>query len=147
MHKLNANNIVKRETTMSQIAQFTIGGHSFTVTLGESCMFRTVTLIVTVKCGRDAKTASLGIPIFAITEGDHVWNMLVQDNAQKGPGISLEPCIPYLRICAGAFTREHPDPLVFTSPIKAWRFSEDNLGWPLRLRGKDYPYFMSYPGS
>lgn len=110
-------------------------------------MFRTVTLVIAVKCGGNASTSSLAIPIFAITEGDHVWNTLVQDNAQKGPGISLEPCIQYLRICAGAFTREHPEPLVFGSPKKAWQFSADNLGRPLRLRGKDYPYFMSFPGS
>ena len=107
-------------------------------------MVRSVSLIIAVKCG---KTDSLGIPIFEITEGDLVWNTLVEDSPQKGPGISIEPCVHYLRICAEAFIRDHPEPLVFNSPKKAWRFSADNLGRPVRLRGANYPYVMPYPGS
>lgn len=103
-------------------------------------MVRTVSLFIAVKCGRDGKLSTLRIPIFEITEGDHVWNTLVEDYTQSGPYISYTPCIEYLRICAEAFAQEHPDTLVFNSPRKAWKFSADNMGRPVCLRGHGYTF-------
>jgi len=107
-------------------------------------MTRTVTLLVSVKCGRDTEVSSVHIPIFEITEGDHVWNTLVGDRERDGV-ISLAPCIPYLRSCAEDFSGEHPELLEFGSPKKASRFSSEVLRRPLNLRGSPYP--VPYPGS
>ena len=107
-------------------------------------MVRTVTLIVAVKCFRGAESISNGISIFEITEGDHVWNTLLSDRERDG-FLDLSPCIPYLRLCAEEFSREHPEPLQFGSPKKASRFSADILRRPLNLRGSVYP--VPYPGS
>jgi hypothetical protein len=107
-------------------------------------MVRTVTLIVTATCGRDTETFSHGIPIFEITEGDHVWNTLVAVREQNGL-LDLAPCIPYLRIHAEEFSREYPEALVFGSAKKAEQFSADILRRPLNLRGDVYA--LPCPGS
>ena len=82
--------------------------------------------------------------MFEITEGDYVWNTLVADWEQNGV-LDLASCIPYLRVCAEEFSREHPAALLFGSSKKAAQFSAEVLRRPLNLRGSVYP--VPYPGS
>jgi hypothetical protein len=84
-------------------------------------MVRTVTLTATAECGHGAETFPQEISVYEITEGDHFWNMLVADRERSGL-LALAPCIPYLRVCAEEFSREHPEPLRFGSGKKAAQF-------------------------
>lgn len=129
---------------MNEISQFARGKHRFVITAGESCMIYSVTLSVNVEIRCGAETSEAKLPIFEITQGDHVWNTLVAD-AERDGVFNLRPCVPYLQYCAEEFCCTHPAPLRFGSKKKARKFSENVIRRPVSLRGSVYA--VPYPGT
>jgi hypothetical protein len=106
-------------------------------------MIYRVTLSVNVEYRAGAGITKCVIPIFQITQGDHVWNTLIGDWEREG-NLDCAPCIPYLQLCAEEFCRDYPTLLHFGSVKKAHQFAVEVLRRPVALRGNDYP--VKYPG-
>ena len=129
---------------MNTLANFKVQQHSFTVSVTESCMIRSVALSVLVSVDLGGGIDSTDIIVFEITEGDHVWNTLVGDREQDGI-INVAPCVHYLMGVAHDFCKNYPDPLRFKSIKKAHQFGAVIIQRPLSIRGQSS--IPLYPGS
>ena len=62
-------------------------------------------------------------PIFTITEGDIIWNSIVENQIVNKHGyFSLIPCFAFLKWYARHFEKKYPDALVFKNTMKAQKF-------------------------
>ncbi len=126
---------------MHSETEFSIAEQDFIISVSESCMIHTVALSVKVMVKNDPEF----LGIFVITEGDYLWNTLVEDPCSGEKYINLSPCIEYLKKKAKVFSRENLKMLSFNSLKKAYRYAEKHCKHPAVLREQDD--FPKYPGT
>lgn len=97
---------------------FQIGTYEFCIYVNESCLVHKVTLSVKTS----VQNKDFWVDIFIITQGDYLWNTLVEDPCQGKTIIKMEACVKYLKIEAEKFAKDHPENLVFSTEKKAVKY-------------------------
>jgi len=71
---------------------------------------------------------------FVVTEGDYLWNTLVEGPSSEKEYRDLSLCIEHLKKAANVFSKENSKVLSFNSLKKAYRYGEKHCKHPIVLK-------------